>query len=241
MTELAIRLVAEPRSCKCRPILVAALLVMAMTSSACGSTASHNSLPAPPKLSLLEENAKAAEPAIYPQQPTRYVQDGPLADLGPKAPVLRLISHDVTTGDLLAMRNALGMHATPLRTETGWELRDGEALLTVTTNRVTTVDFTSTGGASSIPGSVGSGSAGGVGGGTSNTGNPSVPPATSSSTTLPRETVPSSTLPAPVDVPRADDAVNTAQVLLNGLGVLNGQQWSHAVSDVGGIAVSSRA
>jgi len=219
-------------------MLVAAVVVMAMTSGACGTTASHNSSPAPPKLSLLEENAKAAGPAIYPQQPTRYVLDGPLADLGPKAPVLKLIGHDVTTGDLLAMSSALGMHATPLRTETGWELRDGEALLTVTTNRVTTVDFTSTGGTGSGPGSVGSGSAGGAGSGTSNTGNPSVPPATSPSTTLTRETVPSSTLPAPVDVPSADDAVNTAQVLLSGLGLLNGQQWSHAVSDVGGIAVS---
>ncbi len=221
-------------------MLVAAVVVMAMTSGACGTTASHNSSPAPPKLSLLEENAKAAGPAIYPQRPTRYVLDNPLADLGPKAPVLKLIGHDVTTGDLLAMSSALGMHATPLRTETGWELRDGEALLTVSTNRVTTVDFTRTGGTGSSPGSVGSGSAGGAGSGTSNTGNPSVPPATSPSTTLPRETVPSSTLPAPVDVPSADDAVNTARVLLSSLGLLNGQQWSHGVSDVGGIAVSCR-
>lgn len=233
---------------KSRTIVLTLIAVGVITLSACGATTSLRSSPAPRKLSLLEGSAKAAAPALYPQRPTRYVLDGPLADLGPEATVLKLVGHDVTTADLGTMSSAFGMHATPTRTETGWELRDGEALLTVTTSGVTTVDYTSTGGTGSSPGSVGSGSAGAAGSATSSPGNPSagvsgppspiVPPATSSSTTLPPETVPSTTLPTPVDVPSADNAVNMAQALLGDLGVLNGQQWSHAVSDVGGIAVS---
>jgi len=243
-----VKQVPEEAVRKSRTIVLALLAVGAITLGACGTTTSHGSSPAPRKLSLLEESGKSAGPALYPQQPTRYVLDGPLTNLGPEAPVLKLISHDVTTAELGTMSSALGMHATPVRTDTGWELRDGEALLTVTTSGVTSVDYTSTGGTGSSPGSVGSGSAGAAGSATSGPGNPStgvsapappvVPPATSSSTTLPLETVPSTTVPAPVDVPRADDAMNMAQALLDGLGVLNGQQWSHDVSDVGGIAVS---
>jgi len=233
---------------KSRTIVLASLSVGAITLSACGATTSHRSSPAAPKLSLLEGSAKAAGPALYPQQPTRYVLDGPLTDLGPVAAVLKLVGHDVTTVDLAAMSSALGMHATPVRTETGWELRAGEALLTVTTRGVTSVAYTSTGATGSSPGSVGSGSAGGAGTGTSSPGNPStgvsappppiLPPAAPSSTTLATETVTSTTLPTPVGVPSADDAVNMAQALLGDLGVLNGQQWSHTESDVGGITVS---
>lgn len=231
-----------------RTIVLVLLAMGVITLGACGTTTSHSSSPAAPKLSLLEGSAKAAGPALYPQQPTRYVLDGPLADLGSQASVFKLVGHDVTTADLAAMSSALGMHATPVRTGTGWELRDGEALLTVTTSGVPSVAYTSTGATGSSPGSVGSGSAGGAGAGSSSTGNPStgvsappppiVPPATSPSTTLPQETVPSTTLPTPVDVPSADDAVNMAQALLGDLGVLNGQQWSHTESDVGGITVS---
>jgi len=65
--------------------------------AACGSTTGHLSTR---KLSLFQGSAKAAGPALYPQRPATYVLDGPLADLGPSAPVRQLIGHDVTTADL---------------------------------------------------------------------------------------------------------------------------------------------
>ena len=42
----------------------------------------------------------------------------------------------------------------------------------------------------------------------------------------------------PVDVPSAADATSIARALLNRLGVLAGQDWSTAVNDSGGVAVS---
>jgi hypothetical protein len=223
----------------CRPIRLAALAVAAATIAACGGTANHTSSPAPRQLSLLQSGGRAAaEPALYPQRPTTYVLDGTLADLGADAPVHQLIAHDATAAEVERISGALGMHGTPARTETGWELRDGEAQLIVgPSTGLTSVEYLSTAGAGSSPGSVGS--SGGASTGVDVA--PPVPSETVPSETVPPETVPPATIPAPVDVPSADAAANIAQSLLDGLGVLSGQQWSHSVSDTGGIAVACAA
>ena len=45
-------------------------------------------------------------------------------------------------------------------------------------------------------------------------------------------------LPALGDLPSPNNAARIAQSLLNGFGVLSGEQWTHSVTDAGGVAVS---
>jgi len=222
-----------------RPVLLATVAVATMAIAACGPGEQQS--PTPPELSLLENTGAAAEPAIYPQPAVTYVLDGPLANLGRAAAVRKLIAHNVTAADLARMGVALRMHGTAHRTDTGWELRDGDAVLTVSTDGGTTaIDYSSTGGAVSIPGSAGGGSAGSAGAATPGSGNQSTAvsaPPTISPIAPPPTAAPKS-VATPVDVPSANDAVDIAQSLLDSLGVLGGQQWSHDVSDAGGVAVS---
>ena len=114
-----------------RRIPLATVAVAALAMGACGAVAQ----PATPGvLSLMENTGAAAEPAIYPQPTVTYVLDGPLADLGSVAAVRTLLGHDVTAADLARIAGTLGMHGRPLRTGTGWELRNGDAVLSVWTN-----------------------------------------------------------------------------------------------------------
>ncbi len=222
-----------------RRILLATVAVATMVVGACGAAGQPSATPR--ELSLMENTGAAAEPAIYPQPTVTYVLDAPLANLGPVAAVRRLVGHDVTAADLVRMSAALGMHGSPLRTDTGWELRNGDAVLTVWTNGGTTaIDYSSAGGAVAIPGSAGGGSSGSAGSATPGSGNPSTgvssPPTISP--IAPPSTAAPTMLPAPVDVPSADSAASIAQSLLDGFGVLIGEQWTHGVSDAGGVAVS---
>ena len=225
-----------------RRTFLVTVAVATMATGACGA-AQHQSA-TPHELSLLDNTGAAAEPAIYPQQAVNYVLDGPLANLGSVATVLKLVGHDVTAADLARIRVGLGMHGSALHTGTSWELRNGDAVLTVSTNGGTTVvDYSTTGGAVSVPGSAGGGSTGSAGSANPGSDNQSTgisAPPTISPIAPPPTAAPTS-VATPVDVPSADDAVGIAQSLLDGIGVLSGQHWSHDVSDAGGVAVSCTA
>ena len=132
-----------------RRILLATVAVATMAIGACGGAGQPSA--SSRVLSLMENTGAGAEPAIYPQPTFTYVLDGPLANLGPDAAVRTLVGHDVTTADLGRIIGALGMHGAPVRTDTGWELRNGDAVLTVWTNSgLTTIDYSSAGGAVAI-------------------------------------------------------------------------------------------
>ncbi|MFI5286037.1 MAG: hypothetical protein ACHQ4F_06935 [Candidatus Dormibacteria bacterium] len=228
-----------------RRILLATVAVATLAIGACGAAGQPSA--SSRVLSLMENTGAAAEPAIYPQPTFTYVLDGPLANLGPEAAVRRLVGHDVTTVDLGRIIGALKMRGTPQRTETGWELRNGDALLTVWTNSgLTAIDYSSAGGAVAIPGSAGGGSAGSAGSATASSDNPStavsspptISPIAPPPTASPTPTAAPTMLPASVDLPSPNSAASTAQSLLNGFGVLSGQQWTQSVSDAGGVAVS---
>ena len=66
-------------------------------------------------------------PRSLPERPPTYVLDGPLADLGATATVRKLVGHDPSTAELAHIGDALGLHGTPSPTDSGWELRDGDA------------------------------------------------------------------------------------------------------------------
>jgi hypothetical protein len=194
-----------------------------VTIAACGSGASKQAAapPAPAKLVLHAGAADQARAALYPVRPLRYVLDGALADLGTDAPVYRLAGHAVTEADVARVAGVLGMHAAPTRTEWGFEVRDGDALLNVeTTGGTTWVDYSSVGN----PGVAGGGSSG-------SSGAPDTPVADD----VP---LPSPTIPPPVDLPSDDAATRIAQQLLDDLGVLDGQQWAHDVSDTSSVGVA---
>ncbi len=152
------------RAARLSPIAIVAMT--ALLASACGSSAKPAAAPAPPpRLRLAPAgtaSADAAKPAMYPQGSTTYVLDGRLADLGARAAVRTLVNHDVTEADVTHLASVLGMHGTPTQTGTTYEVRDGDALLTVETAGGTTyVSYSSMGnaGAGSSPGSVGGGAA----------------------------------------------------------------------------------
>jgi len=220
------------------------LTTVAVAVVAVGACGTAQPSATPHELSLIESSGAGAEPAIYPQQAVTYVLDGPIANLGPVAAVRKLVGHDVTAADLVAISRALGMHGTPLRTDTGWELRNSDTVLTVSTNGgATSIDYSRNGGAVAIPGSAGGGSTGSGGSATPGSGTQSTrvsTPPTISPIAPPPTAAPTS-VAAPVDVPSASDALRIAQSLLDSLGVLSGQQWSHEVSDAGSIAVSCTA
>ena len=131
---------------------IVAVALAATVIGACGSASNHVSAPAPaPRKLALVTSGGRADAAIYPQRPTVYVLDGTLPDLGTQAPVRRLVSHEVTDADVARIAGALGMHASPEKTGTGYEVHDGDAVLTVdTTGGVTYVSYSSAGGAGGI-------------------------------------------------------------------------------------------
>jgi hypothetical protein len=134
-------------------------MLAVVTIAACGSSAAKPAAAPPtrPKLALNRAAGDEARAALYPVRPVRYVLDGPLADLGADAPVYRLVGHAVTEADVARIAGLLGMHAAPTRTEWGYEVRDGDALLNVETNGgATWVDYSSAGNAgASVGGSPG--------------------------------------------------------------------------------------
>jgi len=230
------------RSTRLAPIVALGLTV---TLAACGSSAGKPAT-APPATNPLRLSPAAAgdeaKAALYPQQQPRYVLDGTLDDLGASAPVLRLVGHEVSETDVARIAATLGLDAAPTRTDWGYEVRDGDALLMVETDGgATWIDYSSAGNAGVDSG--GGSSAGSSGSGSSDpsTGAVDVPPAKPApdapvsdgpDTPVSNEPpAPLPTIPPPVDVPSADGAVQIAQSLLDGLGVLDGQQWAHDVTD----------
>ena len=207
-------------------------IVMLVTLAACGSSAAKVSGPGPQpdlaRLKLVGGGGKA-DASIAPQQPPNYVLDAPLADLGFEAPVRTLVGHDVSEADVARFAAALGLHAAPARTDWGYEVRDGDALLNVRDRRRHDLDRLLERGQRRRRrgGSTGSGSS------EPSSGAVAVPPdALDAPATLPPAAppVPVPTLPPPVDVPSSDDAARIAQSLLDGLGVLDGQQWATDVT-----------
>jgi hypothetical protein len=207
------------------------------TLVACGSSGGRPAA-APPatnpvRLSLVTAGDEA-KAALYPQPPPRYVLDGDLADLGATAPVRRLVGHAVSEADVARIAAALGLHAAPTRTDWGYEVRDGDALLNVeTVSGATWIDYSSTGNAGGD--ASGGSSAGSSGSGSSepSKGARDVPPDAPDSPVAdepPAPPVPVPTVPPPVDVPNDDDAVQIAQSVLDDLGVLDDQQWAHDVT-----------
>jgi hypothetical protein len=238
-----------------------ATIVAAAALAACGSSAKTAAPPTTsrPKLSLAARNG-TPEPALYPVRPVTYVFDGTPADLGTHAGVRTLTAHAVTDADVTRIADALGMRGTPQHTATGYELRDGDAQLTVdTSGGLTYVGYSrdaggATSGGSTSGGSTGSGepSTGAVteppvpGTTVPDASGPDVPvselpvpgrPVTPMPTVPPTDTV-TVTTPPPVDVPNADDAARIAQSLLDRFGVLAGNEWSHTVTDADGLVSS---
>ena len=203
------------------------MVVTAVAVAACGRTAAKSAAPpaARPHLHLLRGSGEARS-ALYPIRPTQYVLDGTLADLGADAPVYRLVGHDVSEADVERVAGVLGMHSTPVRTEWGYEVRDGDALLNVETNEgATWLDYSRTGNAGVA-----------IGGSGSTVAEPSPPDAA----VPPPE--PTTTTPPPVDVPNADDAARIAQSVLDDLRVFGALQWEHEVTDTSSdVAVSCAA
>src|SRR5689334_8143149 len=222
------------------PLLAGALAVV--TVAACGSgDAKPAAARVPAKLALTRGAGDEVRAALYPVRPVHYVLDGPLADLGANAPVYRLVGPTVTGADVVRIAGVLGLHAAPTQTEWGYEVRDGDALLIIETNGgATWLDYSSAGNAGNAGVAVGgsSGSSGAPGA-------PDVPdvPDKSDPPVTAEPPVPLPTIPPPVDVPNADDAARIARNLLDALGVLDGQQWAHDVSDTSndGIVVSCAA
>jgi len=226
------------------PLLAGTLA--AVTVAACGSSAEKPAAArAPAKLALTRGAGDEARAALYPVRPVHYVLDGTLADLGANAPVYRLVGATVTEADVVRLAGVLGMHAAPKHTEWGYEVRDGDALLNIETNGgVTWLDYSSAGNASDAGVAVG-GSSGSSGAPDAPDGpdGPDVPAKPDPPVTVEPPAPRPTTIPPAVDVPNADDATRIAQNLLDALGVLDGQQWAHDVSDTSndGIAVSCAA
>jgi hypothetical protein len=215
-------------------VVVAVAAIGACGGSTTPSTSSPSPLPA--RLALWDRTDEAGHAALAPERPARYVLDGTLADLGATAPVQRLVGHEVSATVLARVVEALGMHGTPARSDQGWELRDGDAQLFVDTSGVTALSYSSSAGsagAGSAPGSAGSSGGAGVDDVAPSDSEPTLPP-------TPPPTPPT-TLPAPVDVPSEAEAVDLARSLLDRLGVLEGQEWSHDVTDAGEVAVACPA
>jgi len=150
----------------------------------------------------------------------------------------------IHTGDIA---DALGVAGPPKRTPIGWEVTGTNASLSfVVTDGTANVSFTS-----GIPGVVG-GSSGSTGAGGATTpggavvnGPIKVIPPIAPPTPVPAPSPTPPTLvpnPAPpVDVPSASDAQTIARALLDKLGVLASQNWTTAVNENDGVAVSCPA
>ena len=215
------------------PVLALAVLV----AGACGSAASPkaSSKTSAPKLSLTKATARtgasdaALAPGMMPVQPTNYVLDGTLPDLGTQAPVYRWTAHAVDIAEVTRLAAALGMKTPATVTVDGFAASDSAATLTVTTNYGATQISYYPGGNGAVDGSGGGSSAGSSGSGT--------PPSAGTGTAITQPGIPERLTP-PVDVPNASTAQEIARALLDRMGVLDGQQWDTEVTDAGGIAIS---
>jgi hypothetical protein len=232
-----------------RILRFSALALAALVGGACGSAADHASVgsPAPKrlaKLSLTKGSAAGAADAVAPMplriRPTSYVLDGTLPDLGATAPVYRWTAQTATLADVNRIAGALGIDADASTTPDGFQATDGTHTLIVSVNNGSTqVSYYP-----SAPGAVSGGSSGsssGSSGSADATPPPDKPaePAYPAQPAYPAE--PPTTLPsrlAPVAVPSAHDAETIAHDLLDRAGVLGDSQWTTAVNDSGGIAVS---
>jgi hypothetical protein len=183
-------------------------------------------------------SAVAGAPAIVPEQPTTYVLDATLRDLGASAIVWRMNAHTPSVSDVQRFAAALGLAGTPTRTSTGWEVPGTNSNLTFFISDSTVGVSYGFGVPNAAGGSTGAGGAAVGGGGLTNPASKAEPPGTVIGPS-PVPAVP--TVPPPVDVPSAGEAQNVARGLLDHLGVLAGQHWSTDVTDTGGIAVSCPA
>ena len=221
-----------------------------LVAAGCGSSSKAAAPPSTPKLELAKASAgvsgsaAADVPGPIDAEPTTYVLDGTLPDLGGSAAVYRWNARSPGIDDVNHLATALGIHATASITPDGFQATDGKATLSVLTSAGTTEVSYSLGGSASSGGSIGSvggGSAGSTSAGGSSTGS-NGSEAVHPPIAVPVPPVyPSTTLPArlaPVDVPSAADATSAARDLLDQAGLLAGQQWDSSVTDAGGIAIS---
>ncbi len=183
--------------------------------------------------------AKSEGSAIFPERPSKYVLDARLSDLGGSAVVWRMKAHSLHATEVQRFATVLDVAGSPTRTSGGWEVRSATAIVSFVVSTATVeVSY-----ASGVPGAVG-GSGGAAGTATPPgavvNGGLKVAPAPAPSPVpapLPRPAIVPEPA-APVDVPSATDATTIARRLLDRLGVLDGQDWSSAVNESGGIAVS---
>jgi hypothetical protein len=210
---------------------------IALVAAACGSAAQSAHGPStgttvPSRLELAASgreataSAQGGAPAIFPVRPTEYVLDAALPELGPRAPVRRMVALEVGSTDVKRFASALDLGGAPVRNATGWEVHGADATLSliVSDGRVS-VSY-SPGVTNAVGGSPGS--AGGATTGSAAS-DGSVTNGGTNGVSQPR---------APVDVPGADAARTIARELLDRVGVLAGQEWSIDVSDSGGVAVA---
>lgn len=241
-------------SCR-RLIVISSIALTALVGGGCGSSQplGRASTPttAPARLRLAATGtggapAADAGPAMYPVRPTRYVLDTKLADLGTRAPVLRMDAHSVAEADVQRFATALGVAGAPVHNALGWELQTADATLSVATSDAGATVSYARGAPGSVDGATGSGSSGSgvatpgvvVANGPMDAAPPKPVPDPVTGTSVPPPPPPP---PPPVDVPNAAAAQTIAQALLDHMGVLSGQQWSIAVNDSGGIAVACAA
>ena len=155
-------------SCR-RLIVISSIALTALVGGACGSSqpSGRSSTPTttPKRLRLASTGTAAAPvadagPAMYPVRPTRYVLDTKLADLGTRAPVLRMDPHPVTEADVQRFAAALGVAGAPVHNPVGWELQTADATLSVATSDGGAMVSYARGAPGSVDGSTGSGSSG---------------------------------------------------------------------------------
>ena len=194
--------------------------------------------PAPARLELATGGSSASSargalpagaPAMFPVRPASYVLDAPLADLGRTAPVWRLTPHAVTIAEVERFARALHLTGTPAPTPGGYALTDGSSTLTFG-GSADGVQVAYGPGAPNATGGAGAGSAGTAS--APGSGAIAVPPNAPSISA----TVPSPPSTAAVDVPDAAHALTIARAILDGAGVLEGEQWATDVYDAGGVA-----
>jgi hypothetical protein len=183
---------------------------------------------------------------IYPVRPTTYVLDARLPDLGASGLVWRMHAHTVSVSDVQRFATALGLAGPATRTSSGWEVRDGNALLNFfVSDDIVDVSY-AFGAPSAVGGSVGSSGVVTPGSAATSLATKAfspLPPLLPGTATGARPTTSTRPIPvpvpvaprvvAPVDVPNAAQAQTIAVGLLHRLGVLAGQHWTSEVNSSG--------
>jgi len=192
-------------------------------------SAPPSTMPPGPRARLHLRGASGSEgraslaPAIYPLRSTKYVVDGPSADLGTSATVGRLVPRDVTESDVRRVAAALGLGAgSVVRTNNGFAVSGPDASLTVSLIGDDASVAFSRGGPMA-----GGGSAIGIAGA----------PGAATGSTLATTTTTTTTAPA-ATVPDPSAAETIAKSVLDQMGVLGAQQWTADVSTSGGVVVA---